>query len=203
MTGYRRMRRHARQARRAGMQPMMVIGSGDPLPELAAVVIARWAWRYRSELAPLGIACAVAGLRIVRARRAVLLVAAHPRRRRYRRLGARRLRCEVRPPHAARTALRGRDRARLRHLGRARRRDRPACRTAPASARHRRAWCWRSRGGRTAGAARRSAWNAPSRYGRTSPATSGWPARKSCPPRWTCGDGEPCSAWHAARPSPT
>ena len=62
MTSYRRMRRHARQARRAGMQPMMVIDSGGPLPDLAAVIIARWAWRYRSELAPLGIACAVAGL---------------------------------------------------------------------------------------------------------------------------------------------
>ena len=62
MTSYRRMRRHARQARRAGMQPMMVINSGDPLPELAAVIIARWAWRYRSELAPLGVACCVAGL---------------------------------------------------------------------------------------------------------------------------------------------
>ena len=61
MTSYRRMRRHARQARRAGMQPMMVIGSGDTLPELAAVIMARWAWRYRSELAPLGIACTVAG----------------------------------------------------------------------------------------------------------------------------------------------
>jgi S-DNA-T family DNA segregation ATPase FtsK/SpoIIIE len=60
MTSYRRMRRHARQARRAGMQPMMVISSGDALPELAAVIIARWAWRYRSELAPLGIACLVA-----------------------------------------------------------------------------------------------------------------------------------------------
>ena len=32
MTSYRRMRRHARQARRAGMAPMMVISSGDPLP---------------------------------------------------------------------------------------------------------------------------------------------------------------------------
>jgi hypothetical protein len=56
MTGYRQMRRHARQARRAGMQPMMVINLGDPLPDLAAVIIARWAWRYRSELAPLGVA---------------------------------------------------------------------------------------------------------------------------------------------------
>jgi FtsK/SpoIIIE family len=60
MTSYRRMRRHARQARRAGMAPMMVISSSDPLPELAAVIIARWAWRYRSELAPLGVACLVA-----------------------------------------------------------------------------------------------------------------------------------------------
>jgi hypothetical protein len=49
-----------RQARRAGLQPMMMINSGEPLPDLAAVVIARWAWRYRSELAPLGIACLVA-----------------------------------------------------------------------------------------------------------------------------------------------
>ena len=62
MSSYRQMRRHARQARRAGMQPMMVINSGDPFPELAVVVISRWAWRYRSELAPLGAALAVAGL---------------------------------------------------------------------------------------------------------------------------------------------
>jgi hypothetical protein len=62
MTSYRRMRSQARQARRAGMQPMMVINSGDPLPELAIVIIARWVWRYRSELAPLGVACLVAGL---------------------------------------------------------------------------------------------------------------------------------------------
>jgi hypothetical protein len=61
MSRYRQIRRHARQARRAGMEPMMVINSGDPLPELAAVTIARWAWRYRSELAPLAIACLVAG----------------------------------------------------------------------------------------------------------------------------------------------
>jgi len=56
MTGYRRMRRHARQVRRAGMQPMMVVNSADPFPDLAIVVIARWARRYRSELAPLGVA---------------------------------------------------------------------------------------------------------------------------------------------------
>jgi hypothetical protein len=62
MTPYRKMRRQVRQARRSGLQPMMVISSGDPMPELAAVIIARWTWRYRSELAPLGIACLVAGL---------------------------------------------------------------------------------------------------------------------------------------------
>jgi S-DNA-T family DNA segregation ATPase FtsK/SpoIIIE len=60
MTGYRQMRRHARQARRAGMQPMLMINSGDPFPELAIMIIARWAWRYRSELAPLGIAVLMA-----------------------------------------------------------------------------------------------------------------------------------------------
>ena len=62
MTGHRQMRRHVRQARRAGMQPMMVINPGDPFPELAIVIISRWAWRYRSELAPLGVACAVAAI---------------------------------------------------------------------------------------------------------------------------------------------
>jgi hypothetical protein len=57
MTSYRRMRRQARQIRRGGMQPMMFI-NGDPsqLPAPAGVILARFAWRYRSELAPLGIA---------------------------------------------------------------------------------------------------------------------------------------------------
>jgi S-DNA-T family DNA segregation ATPase FtsK/SpoIIIE len=35
---------------------MMVISPGDPIPELAFAIISRWAWRYRSELAPLGAA---------------------------------------------------------------------------------------------------------------------------------------------------
>ena len=52
----RRMRRHARRMRRYGMQPMVVINSGDPLPELVIVTLARWLWRYRSELAPLTLA---------------------------------------------------------------------------------------------------------------------------------------------------
>lgn len=62
MTSYRQMRRHARRARRSGMQPMMVISTQDPLPGLAIAVIARWAWRYRSELAPAAIAGVLAGV---------------------------------------------------------------------------------------------------------------------------------------------
>ena len=55
MTSYRRMRRQARQIRRSGMQPMMVI-NGDPsqFPTPVGVILARFAWRYRSELAPFG-----------------------------------------------------------------------------------------------------------------------------------------------------
>jgi hypothetical protein len=53
---YHRMRRQARLARRSGMQPMMVIDTGDGFPETAGVLLARWAWRYRSELAPFGVA---------------------------------------------------------------------------------------------------------------------------------------------------
>jgi hypothetical protein len=55
VTTYRRMRRQARQARRGGLQPMMVINSGEPFPETVGVVLLRSAWRYRSELAPLGV----------------------------------------------------------------------------------------------------------------------------------------------------
>jgi|SRR6266568_3359195 len=50
------MRRQARLARRSGLQPMMVINTGDAFPETVAVVLARWAWRYRSALAPVGVA---------------------------------------------------------------------------------------------------------------------------------------------------
>jgi hypothetical protein len=57
VTSYRRMRRQARQIRRSGMQPMMVI-NGDPsqFSTSVGVILARFAWRYRSELAPLGVA---------------------------------------------------------------------------------------------------------------------------------------------------
>jgi hypothetical protein len=61
MTAYRRMRRQARQARRSGLQPMMVINSGEPFPETVGVLLLRWAWRYRSELAPLGVTVGIVG----------------------------------------------------------------------------------------------------------------------------------------------
>jgi hypothetical protein len=46
------MRRQARKLSRQGVQPMMLISSDDQLPDLIGVVIGRWLWRYRSELAP-------------------------------------------------------------------------------------------------------------------------------------------------------
>lgn len=61
MTSYRRMRREARRIRRTGLQPMMVINSGDQLPGTSWPVILRCAWRYRSELAPLYLAAAILG----------------------------------------------------------------------------------------------------------------------------------------------
>jgi hypothetical protein len=56
VSSYRRMRRQARHARRHGMQPMMVINSGDQAPDSAALIVIRAAWRYRSELTPLYLA---------------------------------------------------------------------------------------------------------------------------------------------------
>jgi FtsK/SpoIIIE family len=56
MTSPRRMRSHSRRMRRYGLQPMVVINSGDPLPDLVIITLVRWLWRYRSELAPLGLA---------------------------------------------------------------------------------------------------------------------------------------------------
>jgi S-DNA-T family DNA segregation ATPase FtsK/SpoIIIE len=60
MTSPRRMRRHARRMRRYGLQPMVVINPGDPLPDVVIVIIVRCLWRYRSELAPLAVAAMTA-----------------------------------------------------------------------------------------------------------------------------------------------
>ena len=57
MTGYRQIRRQARRARRSGLQPIVVIDGQFPVP--AGVILARFAWRYRSELAPAAAAGAV------------------------------------------------------------------------------------------------------------------------------------------------
>ena len=50
MSSYRQIRRQTRRARRAGLQPIVVIDSPFPVP--GAVLLARLAWRYRSEIAP-------------------------------------------------------------------------------------------------------------------------------------------------------
>jgi S-DNA-T family DNA segregation ATPase FtsK/SpoIIIE len=42
--------------RRQGVQPMMIIHSDDQLPDVIGVLIGRWLWRYRSELAPIHLA---------------------------------------------------------------------------------------------------------------------------------------------------
>jgi FtsK/SpoIIIE family len=52
MTAPGQLRRHARRMRRYGMQPMIIMGNGDRMPDTAAVIIARCIWRYRSELGP-------------------------------------------------------------------------------------------------------------------------------------------------------
>jgi hypothetical protein len=48
----RQMRRQARKMSRQGVQPMMLITSNDQLPDMIGILIGRWLWRYRSELAP-------------------------------------------------------------------------------------------------------------------------------------------------------
>jgi hypothetical protein len=64
MTRPRQMRRQARRARRYGLQPMLMMSTGDQFPETVPALIVRWVWRYRSELAPLSLAAgmALAGL---------------------------------------------------------------------------------------------------------------------------------------------
>jgi S-DNA-T family DNA segregation ATPase FtsK/SpoIIIE len=54
---YRQIRRQTRRARKAGLQPIVVIDSPSFVP--AGVLLARLAWRYRSEIAPATTAGAV------------------------------------------------------------------------------------------------------------------------------------------------
>ena len=67
-----RMRRNARRLRRYGIEPMAMVTDDLDLGSVAAAVITRWLWRYRSELAPV---C----LSITAALAAWVLHAAHPR----------------------------------------------------------------------------------------------------------------------------
>jgi hypothetical protein len=60
MTRAYQIRHQARRIRRYGMQPMIMMNADDGFPDLPIVIIARWAWRYRSELAPAGLAAVVA-----------------------------------------------------------------------------------------------------------------------------------------------
>lgn len=53
MNASRRLRKQARRAHRARMQPVVLIEG--PLPPPAWVVLARLGWRYRSEIAPVAI----------------------------------------------------------------------------------------------------------------------------------------------------
>ncbi len=57
MSTYRQIRRQTRRARKAGLQPIVVIETPSLVP--AGVLLARWAWRYRSEIAPAATAGAV------------------------------------------------------------------------------------------------------------------------------------------------
>ncbi|TYK50748.1 FtsK/SpoIIIE domain-containing protein [Actinomadura decatromicini] len=52
MSRTRQMRRHAQKMRRNGLQPMVIIDRDDQFPDVAAVLVMRALWRYRSELAP-------------------------------------------------------------------------------------------------------------------------------------------------------
>ena len=153
---------------------MMVISTGDPLPELAVVVIARWLWRYRSELAPLGVALALAGpgwwlhvalppwWRAGPGRRLAAACAVVAR-------SARGSACPAGwngSTPASAVLAGGTWRPLAAALG-------PLAPPLPQCSGHRRRWCWRCRGGRTAAGAPRSAWSAPSPPGRTSPGAVG------------------------------
>jgi hypothetical protein len=59
MSTYRQIRRQSRRARKAGLQPIVLIDTQFPVP--VVMIIVRFAWRYRSEIAPATTAGAVLG----------------------------------------------------------------------------------------------------------------------------------------------
>ena len=202
MTTYRRMRRQARLARRSGLQPMMVINAGEPFPETVGVLLARWAWRYRSELAPLAVAACLAAaawwLHRTRPHWWLFLAALTA-------VAGGRWACSARGGDSLRCSN---------ACTRPSRSTRPGsgCPPRPRSARpsHRfgrpvssaRLSC-RCPGGRTGVGARKSGWSASCKPGPISPRPSGSPVPRSCPPRWMYGGGGRGSGWRAARRSGT
>ncbi|MEU9841308.1 cell division protein FtsK [Actinomadura sp. NPDC048032] len=60
MSRARQMRRHAQKMRRSGLQPMVIIDRDDQFSEVAAVLLARALWRYRSELGPVYLVASLA-----------------------------------------------------------------------------------------------------------------------------------------------
>ena len=199
---YRQMRRHARQARRADMQPMMVINSGDPFPDLAIVVIARWAWRYRSELAPGSRRGRADRRRRMGPCRASRSGSTHTGGQSGRRVASDGVRRANRPRAASRARLRQRGDPRGRSVAGPGRRARPARPAAAAGPGHRRGAAVGAVVGTPAPPRQGPRRAHPGRLARHRPRGRAWPALRSCPPRWTCGAGGHGSAWHAARPSP-
>ena len=201
MSSYRQMRRQARQARRVGMQPLIMI-NGDQFPTPFGVILARRAWHYRSELAPAitAVALLTAGLWVHLARPhwwpyllagtivttlALASSAGTP--------GSRGSRNgSTRPQSRSRLAHGWYSRA---YSGRLH----PLARRYSAWVRSRSV----SRGGHTGVGARRFAWSGRLPCGRTSPARLACRARRSSPRPWTCGAGGRGCGWPAGRPSRT
>ena len=202
MSTYRQIRRQTRRARRRGLQPIVVIDSPFPVP--AGVLLARLAWRYRSEIAPATTAGAVLARRLVAPRTGT-------------RTGGRgcspsptwprsRWSCSARasdwpgsPSASTRPAAVLAAGGWLAVAGAAR----PVHLADAASPRHRRAPARGPVVGAPAPPGAGHACNARSPRGPTSPRRSACPAPRSSPPPWTCGDGGRGSAWPAGRPSPT
>ena len=134
MSTYRRMRRQARQARRSGLQPMMVINTGEPVPRdrrrgaaaggMAVPLRACAPRRYRWPR----------GGRLVAARHAAALVVPRCRAGRRGRVGCGPVRRAARIAHADRAHIRGHYHLRGRRVGFRRDRARPVRVAVSASA---------------------------------------------------------------------
>ena len=124
MTTYRQMRRQARLARRSGLQPMMVINTGDAFPETVGVVLLRGGVAVPLRARARGRDRCAGGGRLVAAPHPAALVV--PRRRAgWRgRVGGGPVRRAVAIAHAARARLRGCHDLRGRNMAFRRYRDR-------------------------------------------------------------------------------